>query len=160
MSLVTTIISCISKRSSDANQRAKRQKMCNKREGHQWKYDCKITIAILVTCHVLKLRCKDHDAWSNNLLRIRNMILFLFGSTLLRCPVKIKIYCWSITWLMHFWDDFGFNKNLSQGEQWFLETLTIEKFEKRKQVSLGEKEASCGRPLWNQYEDIEGDLCV
>ena len=35
---------------------------------------------------------------------------------------------------MHFWDDFGFNKNLSQGEKWFLETLTIEKFEKRKQT--------------------------
>ena len=98
-----------------------------------WLQDYHCNIGDL-SCFEIAMQRPDHDAWSNNLLRIRNMILFLFGSTLLRCPVKIKIYCWSITWLMHFWDDFGFNKNLSQGEKWFLETLTIEKFEKRKQT--------------------------
>ena len=47
--------------------------------------------------------------------------------------------CWSITWLMHFSDDFGFNKNLLQEEKWIMETLTIKRFERKKTYHWGFK---------------------
>ena len=52
---------------------------------------------------------------------------------------RLRYGCWSITWLMHFSDDFGFNKNLLREEKWILETLKIERLEWKKTYHWGFK---------------------